>query len=108
MTRTGNSVGKAIVFILLGLVLGGILGETLGWLFGYLGTFMNAGGEDNVVKNFFIKAWELKVGYADDGSPLFVDLYMLQFNLAFTLKLNIVSVVGVILSLYIMKWSGSR
>jgi hypothetical protein len=103
-----NSVGRIIVFILLGFVFGGILGESFGWLFGHLGTLMNAGGEDNIVRSFFVKAWELKVGYADGGEPLYVDLYMLQFNIAFTLKLNIISIVGVIVSLYIMKWSGNR
>jgi len=103
-----NNVARIIVFLLLGLIFGGILGESLGWLFGYMGTLMNAGGEDNVVRNFFIRAWELKVGYVDGGKPLLIDLYMLQFNLAFTLRLNIVSVIGVVVSLYMMKWSGNR
>jgi len=108
MSRSNNTVGRILVFILLGLILGGILGETLGWLLGHLGTLMNAGGEDNVVRNFFIKAWELKFGYSENGNPMFVDLYMLQFNIALTIKLNIVSIVGLFVSLYIMKWSGSR
>jgi hypothetical protein len=108
MSRTSNSIGRAVLFILLGLVFGGILGESLGWLLGHLGTLMNAGGENNVVRNFFIKAWELKIGYLEDGSPLQIDLYMLQFQAAFTLRLNIVSVIGVVVSLYMMKWSGSR
>ncbi|MDR2579666.1 MAG: DUF4321 domain-containing protein [Fibromonadaceae bacterium] len=108
MSKKNNNIGRILVFIMLGLVLGGILGESLGWLFGHLGMLMNAGGEDNVVRNFFIKAWELKVGYSEDGHPLFLDLYMLQFNFAFVLKLNIVSIIGVVVSLYIMKWSGNR
>jgi hypothetical protein len=109
MTRiVNNNVGRIIVFILLGLIFGGILGESLGWFFGYMGTLMNAGGEENVVRNFFIKAWELKIGYEDSGDPLLVDLYMLRFNLAFTLRLNIVSLIGVVIALYMMKWSGNR
>ncbi len=109
MSRSVNhNVGKIAIFMLLGLIFGGILGESLGWLFGYMGTLMNAGGEDNVVRNFFIRAWELKIGYVDDGSPLLIDLYMLRFNAAFTLRLNIVSLIGVVVSLYMMKWSGSR
>jgi len=84
------------------------LGESLGWLFGYIGTLMNAGGEDNVVRNFFIKAWELHVGYTDGGTPMLVDLYMLKFNLGFTIRLNIISIIGVIAALYMMKWSGNR
>jgi hypothetical protein len=108
MKNTENSIARLIVFILLGLVFGGILGESLGWLLGYIGELMNAGGEDNVVRNFFIKAWELKVGYLKDGEPVLIDLYMLKFNLAFTLRLNIVSIIGVVVSLYMMKWSGNR
>jgi hypothetical protein len=108
MSKKNNNIGRILVFIMLGLVLGGIFGESLGWLFGHLGNLMNAGGEDNVVRNFFIKAWELKVGYSDENQPLYLDLYMLQLNFAFVLKLNIVSVIGVVVSLYIMKWSGNR
>jgi len=108
MSRTNNTIARLIAFVLLGLIFGGILGESLGWLFGYLGTLMNAGGEDNVVRNFFIKAWELKIGYSDDNKPLLVDLYMLQFYFGITLKLNIVSIIGVVVSLYMMKWSGNR
>jgi hypothetical protein len=107
-THTNYSVGRAIVFIMLGLIFGGILGESIGWFFGYIGEFMNAGGENNVVRNFFLKAWEFKLGYSDDGKPLYLDLYMLQFYLGFTFRLNIVSVIGVVVSLYIMKWSGNR
>jgi len=107
-TRPTNSIGRAIVFIVLGLIFGGILGETLGWLFGYIGTLMNAGGEDNVVRNFFIRAWELNVGYTDEGKPMLIDLYMLKFNLGFTIRLNIVSIIGVVAALYMMKWSGNR
>jgi len=106
MANNGNnSVGRIIVFIVLGLVFGSILGESLGWLFGHIGTLMNAGGEDNVVRNFFLKAWEFKLGYSDDGKPLLIDLYMVQFNFGFTFRLNIVGIVGVMVSLYIMKWS---
>jgi hypothetical protein len=108
MGKPNNSVGRAIIFIALGLVFGGILGESLGWLFGHIGTLMNAGGENNVVHNFFVKAWELKVGYLEDGSPLLIDLYMLKCNLCFTLRLNIISIVGVAVALYMMKWSGNR
>jgi hypothetical protein len=106
--RSNNSVGKIAVYILLGLVFGGILGESLGWLFGYIGTLMNAGGEDNVVRNFFVKAWELKLGYSENGNPMFVDLYMLQFSFGITFKLNIISIVGVAVALYMMKWSRNR
>lgn len=108
MASSNNSVGRVIVFVMLGFIFGGILGESLGWLFGYLGTLMNAGGEDNVVRNFFVKAWEFKVGYSSDGQPVLIDLYMIKFHLGFTFMLNIVSIIGVAVSLYMMKWSGNR
>jgi len=107
MSGNSHSISKIAVYILLGLIFGGILGESLGWLFGYIGTLMNAGGEDNVVRNFFVKAWELKLGYSD-GKPMLVDLYMLQFNWGITFRLNIISIVGVAVALYMMKWSRNR
>jgi hypothetical protein len=107
-TRINNSFGKIAVYILLGLIFGGILGESLGWLLGHIGMLMNAGGEDNVVKNFFVKAWELKLGYSENGNPVFVDLYMLQFHCGITFRLNIISIIGVVVALYMMKWSGNR
>ncbi len=100
-----NSLARQILFIVLGLLIGGILGECLGLLFGSLGELMNAGGQDNIVRNFFIAAFNLNIGIDE---PIVIDLYMVKFVLGFGLKLNFVSIIGLAVSLYIMKWSGDR
>lgn len=100
-----NSIGRLIVFIVLGLLIGGILGECLGLLFGSLGELMDAGGQDNIVRNFFIAAFNLNLGIDE---PIVIDLYMVKFALGFGIKLNFVSIIGLVVSLYIMKWSGDR
>ncbi len=53
-----SSFARLLLFIILGLLIGGILGESLGLLFGELGELMNAGGYDNIVRNFFVAPFE--------------------------------------------------
>lgn len=108
MPRSSTSLGRLVVYILLGLLVGGILGESLGMLFGELGNIMNAGGHNNIVRNFFVESWDLNLGYSENGQPMLIDLYMIKFNLAATFKFNIVSIIGMVISLYVMKWSGDR
>lgn len=103
MTRK-NGVGRLIVFIVLGLLLGGILGECFGLLFGSLGELMNAGGQNNIVRNLFVDHF-FEIG---SEHPITIDLYMLKFVLGFGFKLNVMSIVGLFISLYIWKWSGDR
>jgi hypothetical protein len=104
---SNNSIFRVIVFILVGLILGGILGECLGFLFAQIGELTGAGA-DNVVRFALTQPWELRLGYSASGAPQIIDLYMIQFPLAFTLKLNIVSAIGMVIAIYIMKWSGKR
>lgn len=108
MPRSTTSLGRLIAFILLGLLLGGIFGESLGMLFGELGNIMNAGGHNNIVRNFFVQSWDLHLGFSENGQPMLIDLYMIKFHLAATFKFNIVSIIGMVVSLYVMKWSGDR
>ena len=114
-----NRIGKAgrivsiILIVLLGigafgLLIGGILGECLGLLFGQLGQLMNAGGYDNIVRTFFVSSFDLNIGTGKGESPIMLDLYMVKLALGFGIKFNIVSIIGMIISIYIMKWSGDR
>ncbi|MEO7427419.1 MAG: DUF4321 domain-containing protein [Fibrobacteria bacterium] len=97
----GAGIGRLVVFILLGLVLGGILGEVLGLVLGQIGV-MSGGDMNNPIRNFFVKAWELDLGFKDGWA---LDLYMVKLRLGLGLKFNTCSIVGMGLSLYIMKWS---
>jgi Domain of unknown function (DUF4321) len=98
-----NTLGRLIVFIVVGLIVGGILGEALGALFGQIG-IMSGGSIDNPVRNFFVKAFELDLGFRDGWA---IDLYLVKFRLGVGFKFNACSILGLLASLYVMKWSKS-
>lgn len=103
-----NTFARLVLFIVLGLVIGGILGEALGVLFGQLGELMNAGGYNNVVHNFFVSSFNFNIGFPDKPEPVVLDLYLVKLAIGCGIKLNVVSVIGMIIGIYIMKWSGGR
>lgn len=79
-------------FILLVLVGGALLGSALGQLVGVL-------LPQGVVRDFFVRA--VTPGLVQ---PVTVDLLVLTLTLGFTLKLNIVALLGVVLTAYLLKW----
>lgn len=104
-----NTFGRLVLFIVLGLIIGGVLGECLGLLFGELGELMNAGGYNNIVHNFFVSSFNLNLGFlGDKPDPVILDLNMFKLALGFGLKINVVSIIGMIVAIYIMKWSGGN
>jgi hypothetical protein len=106
MTRN-NGVARLIVFIVIGLILGGVLGESLGMLLGRIGAIIPGMGEDNMVRDLFVKSFEPQVGI-EDGTGVLIDLYLVKFRIGLGFKFNLVSIVGMFVSLYVMKWSGER
>lgn len=106
MGRSNQSIGRILAFGFLGLILGGILGESLGMLLGQIGEMLDIGA-DNIVRNTFIHAFEFGFGM-DPAQPTVVDLYLVKFSLGLAFKFNIMSAVGLVVSFYIMKWSGDR
>jgi hypothetical protein len=98
----GSSVGRLIVFIVLGLILGGILGEVLGLVLGQIGV-LSGGDVNNPIRNFFVAAFEPSLGIKDNG--IFLDLYMVKIRFGLGFKLNVCSGLGMLVSLYVMKWS---
>ena len=108
MTRN-SSFGRLLLFVILGLIIGGVLGECFGFVFGKLGELMNAGGYNNIVHNFFVKHfWAFNTGDGNTMKPFLLDLYMIKISFGLALKLNVMSLVGLVVGLYIMKWSGER
>lgn len=106
-----NTFARLVLFIVLGLIIGGVLGECLGVLFGQLGELMNAGGYNNIVHDVFVAEWPFGFGFGfSDGKPepLVLDLYMIKLAFGFSFKINLASVIGMVVGIYIMKWSGER
>ena len=104
-----NSLGRLLLFIFVGLILGGILSEALGALFGELGVLLNAGGYNNSVHHVFTEAVDFSIGFSGDTpQPVVIDLYFVKFALGLGFKGNVLGLVGMVLAIYIMKWSGER
>lgn len=98
-------IGRTVVFVLLGLILGGFVGEILAVGSAYLGEISGAGRE-NVVYLLLSRFGAVNAGFGLPPSTDFViDLFIIKIKLGFAVKLNIGCIPGLILSLYLEKWS---
>ena len=82
-----KSAGILIVMIVLGMIVGTAVGEGIGLIL-----------PDGVVKNFFLRSVTASVG------PATVDLVAFSFTLGFSLKVNIMAVLGVVFATYLFRW----
>ena len=94
-------LGLVILFVVLGLIAGGILGESLGYILGKFGE-MSGGSFDNPIRNFFVKSFDLDLGFNQNGWAL--NLYLVKVRLGLGFKFNVCSLLGMGLSFYILKW----
>jgi hypothetical protein len=79
-------------FYLLIILAGALLGSGLGDLVGYI---LPSG----VVREFFTRAITPGI-----NPPLTINLLVMTLTLGFTLKLNIIALLGVVLMAYLLKW----
>ena len=100
-----TGVGRIVVFLFLGLLFGGILGESLGLALGKLGELTHAGYYNNI-RAVFVN-WLLDFGVGQ-SQPVTIDLYMVKFAFGFGFRMNVASIIGAGVALYMMKWSGDR
>jgi len=77
----------ALVFFL-GVVLGSVVGEVIGLLL----------PEGEVLRDLFVKGREFQVG------PVFIDLIVFTFSVGFSLKVNLVSVLGIVIVAFLLRW----
>ena len=96
-----KSLGIIVLFVILGLILGGVFGEALGYILGKIGE-MSGGSSDNPISNTFVRAWDLDLGFNQNGWTL--DLYLIKIRLGLGFKFNACSIGGMFLALYMMKW----
>jgi hypothetical protein len=76
----------ALVFFL-GVVLGSVVGELIGLLL----------PEGNVIRELFVSGKEFRAG------PAHIDLIVFTFTLGFSLKVNLVSVLGIIVVAFLLR-----
>jgi hypothetical protein len=62
-------------------------------------------GGNNVVKTFFTYNF-ISFGLGDfvNNKPMLIDLAAIKFQLGFQMKFNLLSVIGVFVSLYLFRW----
>jgi hypothetical protein len=80
-------IGMIALVFFLGVVLGSVVGEVIGLLL----------PEGNVIRELFVSGKEFRVG------PAHLDMIVFTFTIGFTLKVNLVSVLGIIVVAFMMR-----
>ena len=84
---TNKPILLAVYTITLGAVLGTLVGELLGFIL-----------PEGVVKQFFLLSKTLSVG------PGTLNIIMLQLTLGLSITLNVISLIGIAIAYYLLRW----
>ena len=82
-----KSLGWILLIIIVGALLGSALGEVLGLVL-----------PQGVVRDFFLRSAEFGFG------PALVNLAVLTFTIGFSIKLNIIGILGIAMAAYFLRW----
>jgi len=82
-------LGLVALLLFLGIVVGTVVGEAIGLVM----------PEGKVVRDVFVNATDLHVG------PVHVDLVVFSFTLGFSLRVNLMSVIGIFAVLVFLRYS---
>lgn len=82
-----KSVGAVLLILILGALIGTTFGEVIGLVL-----------PNGVVRDFFIKS------IAPGFSPVTLDLIVFRITFGLTIRLNIISILGIALAAYILRW----
>lgn len=80
-------LGLVIAVVILGMLIGSVLGELID---GFV--------VEGVVNDFFTRS--ITAGFG----PAPLDLVVIKLTLGLSIKLNVISVVGVVLAAYLLRW----
>lgn len=83
-----RGIGLVALIFFLGVILGSVVGELIGLIL----------PEDSVMRQLFVSGSEFHVG------PLFFNLIVFTFTLGFSLKVNLVSILGIIVVAFILRF----
>jgi hypothetical protein len=87
---------KKVSTLVLIAIIGLVIGSYLGLLIGHIP------GEANVVRDLFLfNLLPISVGYPN---PISVELQAISFQIGFKIYINIMSIVGVVVSLWAFRW----
>ena len=76
------------LIIFLGIIVGTVVGEVIGIII----------PEGKVIRDVFVNSTDLNIG------PLHLDLVVFSFTLGFSLRVNLMSVVGIFLVFLVLRW----
>jgi len=88
--------GTLVIVVLIGILIGAYLNAIV---------LMIPGG-DNVFKTFFTYSIPFGIGGFSEShpNPVLIDLNAIKFQLGFQVRLSLLSILGIILSLYFFRW----
>ncbi len=85
-----KNISTLTLVVLVGILIGSFLGELVGSI------------PNSVVKTFFTYHFiNFGVGYPE---PLLVDMSAVKFQIGFMVKFNLLSIIGIFISLYFFRW----
>jgi len=82
-----KSLGYYLIVLFIGALIGSALGEVIAYIL-----------PDGVVKQFFVKSVSASVG------PATLNIVIMTFTLGFSIKINIMSVIGILITAYLLRW----
>jgi len=82
-----RSLGYVILVLFLGALIGSALGEVIGVVL-----------PDGVVKQFFLNS------VSGGIEPATLNAVLFTFTVGFTIKLNVIGVIGIVIAAYILRW----
>lgn len=82
-----NSVGFVLIVIIAGALVGSAMGEIVAYIL-----------PSGVVEQFFLKAVTASFG------PGTLNIVILAITLGFSIKVNIMSVIGILIAAYVLRW----
>jgi len=83
-----RSLAVVALIMFLGIVVGTVVGEVVGLLM----------PEGKVVRDVFVNSTDFHIG------PLHIDLVVFSFTFGFSLKVNLMSAVGVFVMALVLRW----
>jgi Domain of unknown function (DUF4321) len=89
-----RSLAALIFFIVIGIIIGSFLNSFVEML----------PGGPNVVKTFFTYPVLFGIGDFVNDKPVLIDLAAIKFQIGFQIKISLLSIIGLIVSLYMFRW----
>lgn len=82
---------KSAVFVVFIIIIGALMGTAIGEVIGIL-------VPQGVVQDFFLKSATARLG------PGTLDIILFTITLGFSVKLNVVGVIGILIAAYALRW----